>query len=182
MSSTRLLKRPLILVPLIAGVLLPCITFLVIHFLSHASSQSRLVLKDAVSISGQSLPKTDLFELDGKTASPAILRKGKVLLVFFTTDCPACQKELGLLSRVESQISDRVKIYDIGTENPNQIIGFTLEHGIKTKFLLDKDAKLTKLLSVKYFPTKFLIEDGVITKTWFGNSLDQAELFAELGL
>jgi peroxiredoxin len=181
MRRSSSLANPLILVPLIAGGLLPCLIFLVIH-VRRANSQSGLVLKDAVVISGRPLPKTDLLELNGHTVAPAVLQKGKVLLVFFTTDCPACQKELALLSQVESEISDRLKVYDVGVENPKQIISFSQEHAFTTKFLVDKDAKLMTALSVKYFPTKFLLEDGVIVKTWFGNSPNRAALFAELGL
>lgn len=55
------------------------------------------------------------------------------------------------------------------------------EHG-STEIVLDQHAELMKSLSVKYFPTSFLVEDGVITKTWFGNSPNQTELFERLGL
>jgi len=182
MSSTRFLKNPFIFVPLIAGTLLPCIAFLVLHFSRHPDSQSQLVLKDAVVISGQSLPQTELLEIDGNNIPPEMLRKGKVLLVFLRSGCGACQKELTLLSRLEPQISDNVKIYGVGVENRNQIMNFIQENEFKPKILLDKDGKLMKSLSVKYFPTKFLVVDGVIVKTWFGNSPDQAELFRQLGL
>src|SRR5713226_9786635 len=144
MSSTRFLKNPFVLVPLIAGTLLPCIAFLVLHFSHHADSQSQLVLKDAVVISGQSLPQTELLELDGNNIPPEMLRKGKVLLVFLTTGCEACQKELTILSRVESEISDKVRVYGVGVENRNQIITFIKENQFKTKILLDKDRKLMK--------------------------------------
>ena len=182
MFSTRFLKNPFIFVPLIAGILLPCVVFLVLHFSHQANSQSELILKDAVVISGQLLPRTDLIELDGHNVLPETLRKGRVLLVFVTTGCGACQKELKLLSQVESGISAKVKIYGVGVEDPNQIRNFMQANDFKTKMLLDRDAKLMQSLSVKYFPTKFLLEDGVIVNTWFGNSPDQAELFKELGL
>lgn len=182
MLSTKPLKNPFVLIPLLAGTLLPCIVFLILHFSHLAAAKSQLVLKDAVVISGQPLPKIDLVNLNGGSVSPEVLRNGKVLLVFLTTNCPACQKELKLLSRVESQISDKVKIYGVGIQDRNQIIKFIQEHEIKTEILLDKDAELMQSLSVKYFPTKFLIEDGVIVQTWFGNSLNEAELFRQLGL
>ena len=182
MFRTRFLKNPFVLLPLISGVLLPCIAFLILHFSRHANSQSQLVLKDAVVISGQSLPKTDLLELNGNNVSPDMLRRGKVLLVFWTTGCEACQKELKLLSGVESEVSDRVRIYGIAVEDRDRIMTFVQEQEIKTKILLDKDAKLMKSLSVRFFPTKFLVEDGMIVNTSFGNSLDQAALLKELGL
>jgi len=161
---------------------LPCIVFLILHLSQLADAKSQLFLKDAVVISGQPLPNFDLVNLEGARVSPQELRTGKVLLVFLTTNCQACQKEFKLLSRVESQISDQVKIYGVGIQNQNQITKFIQQHEIKTKILLDKDAALMQSLSVKYFPTKFLVEDGVIVKTWFGNSPDESELFKQLGL
>lgn len=182
MSRIRFLKKPITLVPLVAGILIPCVVFLALHFSRQANSQSQLVLRDAVVISGQSLPKTDLLDLNGQNVSPEMLRKGTVLLVFLTTNCPACQKELKLLSSVESEISDKVKIYGIGVEDQNQIINFIQANEVKTNILLDKNAKLMALLRVKYFPTKFLVKDGVIVNTWFGNSLSREGLFQKLGL
>jgi peroxiredoxin len=182
MSSTKTLKNPFVLVPLLAGILLPCVVFLILHLSHLTAAKSQNFLKDAVVISGQPLPKLELVDLEGGKVSPEELRTGKVLLVFLTTNCQACQKELKLLSRVESQLSDKVKIYGVGIQSRNQIIKFIQEHDIKTEILLDKDAALLQSLSVKYFPTKFLVEDGVIVNTWFGNSPDEAELFRQLGL
>ena len=96
MSGTRPLKKRLMLLPLLVGILLPCVVFVVLHLSRQAKSESELVLKDAVVISGQLLPKTHLLELNGNTVSSEILRKGKVVLVFLTTNCQACQKEFKL--------------------------------------------------------------------------------------
>ena len=182
MSATKFLKNPFVLVPLIAGVLLPCTALLVVRLTRPPKPQSDLILKDAVVISGQPLPATELLELDGKQVSPAALRKGKVLLVFLTTHCQACQKEFRLLSTVESEASPKVKVYGIGVEDKSLISDFIQENKVSTEIVLDQHAELMKSLSVKYFPTSFLVEDGVITKTWFGNSPSQTELFERLGL
>ena len=182
MSAAKLLKNPFVLVPLITGVVLPCAAFLVLHFSHNAKSESLVSFKDGVVISGQPLPKTDLLDLNGNKVSPETLRGGKVLLVFMTTGCQPCKKELKLLSSVDSQISSKVRVYGVGVENRSQIMNFIKENEVVTKIVQDEDGSLMRALSVKYFPTKFLIEDGVIVKTWFGNSPNQAELFKQLGL
>jgi thiol-disulfide isomerase/thioredoxin len=182
MSAAKLLKNPFVLVPLVAGVLLPCAALLLVRFTRPATPQSDFVLKDAVVISGQPLPATQLLELDGKEVPPEILRKGKVLLVFLTTHCQACQKEFRLLSTVESETFHKVKFYGVGVEDKSLIIDFIRENKVNTEIVLDQHGELMKSLSVKYFPTSFLIEDGVIVKTWFGNSPSQTELFKHLGL
>jgi hypothetical protein len=67
-------------------------------------------------------------------------------------------------------------------EDKSLIIDFIRENKVSTEIVLDQHGELMKSLSVKYFPTSFLIEDGVIVKTWFGNSPSQTELFKHLGL
>jgi peroxiredoxin len=183
MLAIKLLKNPFVLVPLIAGVLLPCIALLVVRS-THPPKPppSDLDLKDAVVISGRPLPHTELLSLDGRQVPPEILRKGKVLLVFLTTHCQACQKEFRLLSTVESQGSPQVKFYGIGVEDKSLLTDFIKENQVSTQVVWDQHGELMKSLSVKYFPTSFLVQDGVITNTWFGNSPSQTELFKRLGL
>jgi thiol-disulfide isomerase/thioredoxin len=183
MSAAKFVKNPFVLIPLIAGVLLPCAALLVVRFTRPTSPpQSDLVLKDAVVISGEPLPVTELLSLDGKPVPPEILRKGKVLLVFLTTHCQACQKEFKLLSTVASEAPQKVKFYGIGVEDKSLILDFIQENKVNTEIVLDQHGELMKSLSVKYFPTSFLVEDGVIMKTWFGNSPSQNELSKRLGL
>jgi len=182
MSATKLLKSPFILIPLVAGVLLPCAALLIVRFSRPANPQSSaLVLKDAVVISGKPLPTTDLLALDGKKVPPDVLRKGKVLLVFLTTHCEPCQKEFKLLSSVQSETSLKIKIYGVGVEDKSLINDFIQQNEVKTEIVLDQRAELMKSLSVKYFPTSFLVEDGVIVKTWFGNSASRTHLLEHLG-
>jgi peroxiredoxin len=182
MSAARLLRNPVIIVPVFVGALVPCVIFLAIFFSHRNNSLNQLDLKDAVFISGQALPQTDLLEIDGRRASPDLLRNGKVLLVFLTTDCKPCQQEWELLSQVEPEISDRVKIRGVGIEDRQRIIDFTEAHALKTRVLLDHEGRLMSSLKVRYFPTKFLLVDGTIVKTWFGNSPNRETLFKELGL
>ena len=181
MFTVQSFKKPIVLMPMLVGVVAPCLVFLVLHF-SQPRASHALDLKDAVYVSGKPLPNTNLVQLDGNSLSPETLRKGKVLLIFLTTDCAACKKELTLLSQVESTLGQRVRVFGVGVQDRNQISNFLNANEFKTKFLLDKDGLLMTSLQVKYFPTRFLVEDGVITKTTFGNSRSQEDLFRELGL
>lgn len=181
MFTMQSFKKPIIFVPLIMGVMLPCVIFLVLRSSQHQAPHT-LDLHDAVYISGQRLPSTDLTELNGNPVSPDTLRKGKVLLIFLTTDCPACKKELILLSEVEAALGEKVRVFGVGVQDRDQIITFLNTNEFKTKFLIDRDGELMTSLQVRYFPARFLIEDGVIMKTNFGNSRSREELLKELGL
>lgn len=183
MSATRFLKHPFVIIPLVAGVLLPSVAFMLVRWRNqNPAPPSDLDLKDAVVISGKPLPTTELLKLDGKAAPPAELRNGKVLLIFLTTGCGPCKKEFRLLASVETDVSASVKIYGIGVEDKSVIEDFVRENQVKTEILLDSHAQLMKALSVKYFPTSFLVENGVITKTWFGNSASRQQFLEHVGL
>lgn len=182
MSTARFIKNPFVLIPLIAGVVLPCVALLILSFSRPSSSTTPVSFKDGVVISGLALPTTDLFDLNGNTVSPQTLRTGKVLVVFMTTGCEPCRKEMKLLSEVESEMAGKVRVYGIGVESRKKVSNFIAENKIGTNVLLDEDGDLLRALKVKYFPTRFLIQNGVIVNTWFGSSPNQVELFKELGL
>ncbi|HBB93778.1 MAG TPA: hypothetical protein DC054_00145 [Blastocatellia bacterium] len=182
MSVNKFLKNPLVFIPLTVGVLLPCAALLTLHFTRKADSEPRFSLKDAVVISGIALPKTDLLDLDGNKIAPETLRSGKVMLIFMTTGCEPCRKQMEMVSGVEPEMSGKVKVYGVGVENRTKINNFLRDNKVGTRILMDEDGSLMNALSVKVFPTRFLIQDGVIVNTWFGNSATKAELFRELGL
>lgn len=182
MLITKAHRNPFVVVPWILGTLIPCVIFLIVHFSNRAGSETALNLKDAVIISGQPLPNSPLARMNGGNVAPEDLRKGKVLLVFLTTNCPACQKELRLLTRIAPRVSPAIKIYGVGIQDRNQLASFVAEQQLNVEILLDSDARLLHSLGVKYFPTKFLIVDGVIQQTTFGNSVDEAGLLKQLQL
>ena len=43
-------------------------------------------------------------------------------------------------------------------------------------------SQLARSLDIHYFPSKYLVEDGVITKVWRGATQDEAELRQQLGI
>lgn len=175
-------KRPIVLMPMLFGILLPCVGFIAFRHFSRPSLQPPLILSDAIYISNESLPSTDLLDLHGKAFASEGLREGKVLLVFVTTDCPACLKELNLLTDMKRTLEPKVKVFAVGVQDRLKILDFVNTHQFSTKMLVDKDAELMRRLHVKYFPARFVLQDGIILKTTFGNSVSSDHLSRELGL
>ncbi len=166
---------------MIVGILLPCTAFVVVH-LSRREPPLKLVLSDAVIISDEPLPHHQLRNLDGSLLSGEPLRHGKVLLMFFTTDCKPCRQELALLSQLQPQLATKLDVYGVGIQSGPRTRSFITEQGFNIRIVLDGNGELMNALGVKYFPTKFLLQDGVIKKTWFGNSPNEADLLKELDL
>jgi hypothetical protein len=48
--------------------------------------------------------------------------------------------------------------------------------------LVDMSAQLAKSLDIHYFPSTYLIEDGVIIYVWRGATQDEAELRRRLNI
>jgi peroxiredoxin len=125
----------------------------------------------------QPLPAYHLATLrEQKELSPDELRRGRVLLVFLTTGCGPCIKELDVVSRLYRDAPQELRIYGVGIERPAQIETFVKEFDLKFPMLIDMSAQLAKSLDIHYFPSTYLIEDGVIIHIWRGATQDEAEL------
>jgi len=111
----------------------------------------------------------------------AKLTKGKVLLVFLTTDCDACKKEISNISQALPSLVPKVYVYGVYVEKRDRVSSFTAENEIIFPVLLDSGGKVFGALGIKLIPAKILIEDGTITKTWFGSSPSKSALIKDIG-
>lgn len=109
------------------------------------------------------------------------LRKGKVLLVFLTLGCGACKKEIPNVSDALPFLDHRISIYAVYVEEQNNVERFIQESQISFPVLLDVGGRVFAGLHVTLIPTKVLMEDGIITKIWFGSSPNKSTLIRDLG-
>ncbi|MGB8508087.1 MAG: TlpA disulfide reductase family protein [Pyrinomonadaceae bacterium] len=137
---------------------------------------------EATSTSGQPLPAYRLADLSQQELSPDELRHGRVLLVFLTTSCEACIKDLDVVTRLNHDAPSDLRVYGVGIERPAQIETFVKEFDLKFPVLVDMGAQLARSLDIHYFPSKYLVKDGVITKIWRGATQDEAELRQQLDI
>jgi peroxiredoxin len=110
------------------------------------------------------------------------LSHGRVLLVYLTTSCKPCLEEIGVISRLRARAPASLQVYGVSIERPAQVATFVKEVDLKFPMLVDVDAQLARSLDIHYFPSAFLIEDGVITKTWRGVTQDEADLYHQLDI
>jgi peroxiredoxin len=57
---------------------------------------------------------------------------------------------------------------------------FAKEFDLKFPLLIDAGGKLAGSLDIHYFPSTYLVEDGVITKSWRGVIRDEADFRHQL--
>ncbi|HEY0428722.1 MAG TPA: TlpA disulfide reductase family protein [Pyrinomonadaceae bacterium] len=170
--------KPFVTVPLILGVFLSFSIFLNIWKQHRLKSE----LNEAVKISNVSLPKSNLVNYKNNVNYFDDVEKGKTFLIFLSSKCDACKKELGMISDNLPKISNEYKVYGASIEDKSIVTDFVKENNIAFPVLIDSGAEIFRSLQLKYFPTKMIIENGVITKTWFGSSPSQETLLKELNL
>jgi peroxiredoxin len=131
--------------------------------------------------SGSLLPRARLINLQTNHDDYQNVTRGKVLLLFVTTDCDACRKELSNVSQVAPGLASKLTVYGVGIEDRASVKNFLAANPINFTFLLDPGAVILSRLGFKLMPTKVLLQNGVITKVWYGSSPDKSTLIKEIG-
>ncbi len=174
MKIRRGIKGLSIIVSVLLGLLIPCL-----FYLYFFDVEERQPLPNAIEITNQPLPASTLVDVEGFNVSSKV-REGKVLIIFLSSNCPACKKDVEIISKIYTNLSPKIQIYGVSIEKKDDILTFANKNGIKFPILIDVNAELFNKLQIRYFPTKFLIEDGVIIKTLFGNFPNEEKVFEDL--
>ena len=95
MQIKRKLKELNIIIPIFIGIIIPCF----LYFYFSVPKDSRNPLPQPTSISNQPLPNSELLEIKNNTDFSEKVRNGKALLIFLTPNCPACKKDVELISK-----------------------------------------------------------------------------------
>lgn len=182
-------NKKLLLLSVTAGLLISALlaVFLLKTSAQKSSAQKqpdarpRAVLPEAKTMD-KPLPVARLADLEGRDVSPDELRRGRYLLVFMTAGCSPCVEEAGSISRLLQSGSSPLHVVGVGVENAGRVADFVRENDIKFPVILDKNAELREALDVRIFPSKYLVEDGVVKKAWYGTAADEAVLRGQLAL
>lgn len=75
-----------------------------------------------------------------------------------------------------------LRVYGVAIERPAQVATFVEEFDLKFPVLIDMGSQLARSLDIHHFPSKYLVEEGVITKVWRGATQDEAELRRQLSI
>ena len=103
------------------------------------------------------------------------------MLVFVTTDCDACSKELVNVSQAQPSLASKVTVYAVGIEDRESVNTFIQANHVAVPVLLDPGAVIISRLGFKLMPTKVLLQDGVILRIWYGSSPNAGALTRDVG-
>jgi len=136
----------------------------------------------AASKEGERLPAHSLMSLERREAVGDELHKGRVLIVYLTTSCKACIKEAEIIARLQRDAPPGLRIYGVAIEGPTQVEAFAKEFNLTFPFLIDNQSRLARALNIERFPSKYFVQDGVITKVWRGLTPNPNELRQQLDI
>lgn len=106
-----------------------------------------------------------LEDLNGNKVKLSYYKGQGVLLVFSTTWCSYCRKEIPQLKELYAKYKEKgLEIINIDIqESKDKVSAFTIKHKLPYKVLLDTDGKVASMFGVRGVPTKVLIsKDGTI--------------------
>ncbi len=119
-------------------------------------------------------PHAKLLDIYGSKVDEAVLRRGKVILVFVTPECDACLTESKFLQTLFTRRSD-VSFYGLipfgaPPESPK-----ALEKTFPFRVFYDEGNSFVSTMGIDRVPVKVFLEDGIIKKGWIGAAqTDQA--------
>jgi len=168
--------RPIIILPVLIGMVASFLIFLTIW----ERRKEKLLFKDSFARSS-SLPQGRMINLQTNQDDYEKLKKGKVLLVYLTRGCDACKKEIPNIAQALPSLVPKMAVYGVYIEERSEVDRFVQENQITFPILLDNGGRIFGALGITLIPAKVLIEDGTITKIWFGSSPSKSALIKDVG-
>ena len=115
-------------------------------------------------------PHAQLVDVYGAAVDEQILRTGKVVVVFVTTDCDACATESKFLEPLVSRRTD-VTFYGLVPFGPRPKSPAAGEKLFPFKTFYDQGNSFIATMGINRVPVKVFLENGVIKKGWIGAAI-----------
>jgi peroxiredoxin len=127
------------------------------------------------------LPLLDLVDYKTKAKFGDDLRHGRVLLLYVLTGCRGCQTEADMIVQSSLRKDSNIRVFAVANEDERLIDEFSKSHNLDFPILLDKDGIFRDDFGITFFPSNFLINEGVVEKSWAGTPKSISELKDKLG-
>jgi len=111
-----------------------------------------------------------LVDSDGAKVDEQILRKGRVVVVFITTDCDACLAEGKFLQTVIDRRRD-VTFYGLVPFGTRPNSSDEAQKAFPFRVFYDEANSFVMTMGINRVPVKVFLEDGIIKKGWIGAAL-----------
>lgn len=167
----NVLSNPKTLVLILAANLVVLVSLFAWFYTSYLGTESAEATCNgeylSKTLTNNLLPSYELIDLNGNNEYENLI-KGKVLLIFLSSECSACQKEVVFLSKHFSEISSRVRIVGVTTESRKRAESFSADYKLQFPLVLDKNGDMMFEAGVRCTPTNFILDNGIVKKIHFG--------------
>lgn len=127
------------------------------------------------SLINKPLPPAQLIDLNGSKVDEQILRRGKVILIFVTTDCNACLTESRFLQTILERRTD-VSFYGLIPFGKTPDTTQAAEKMFPFRVFYDEGNSYVRSMGINRVPVKVFLEDGIIKRGWIGAAMtDQSK-------
>jgi peroxiredoxin len=149
-------------------VLVFCAGFVVFYTRNNRSTPAR----EPVSFSGQILPYAELVDESDQRVADSQLKTGRVVLVFLSADCDACQRESEFLKDLVNKRPD-VRFYGVISFGDKEHSLREAKHKFPFQVFYDRGFRLSGQLGINKVPVKLFVENGIMKKSWGGATVDE---------
>ena len=158
-----------------------CVSFVVLYYRIQRTQILPVELPEtSKSLINKPLPRAQLIELNGSRIDEQILRRGKVILVFVTTDCDSCVTESKFLQTILDRRAD-VSFYGLIPFGKTPDSSLVAGKRFPFRVFYDEGNSFVLSMGINRVPVKVFLEDGIRKKGWIGAAMtDQSQrLFLE---
>jgi peroxiredoxin len=139
---------------------------------SRAESKEETIVASGEPAPSKSLidkpfPPAQLIDTSGARADEQLLRRGKVVVVFVTMDCDACETESKFLRTVLDRRKD-VAFYGIVPFGQRPESADAAAQKFPFRVFYDENDSFVYSMGINRVPVKVYLEDGIIKKGWIG--------------
>lgn len=104
------------------------------------------------------------------------IKKGNVILNFWATYCPPCEREMPALNAAYHDLSDSVQLYAVNVEEPTRIVNQYIKNKqLDFPILLDRTGELKDAYTITTLPTTLFVKNGEVVHTVKGE-ITEAEI------
>ncbi len=121
----------------------------------------------------QSLPDLTFVKENGDKLTLSSMRGKIVVLSYWASWCPYCQKELEQASKIKAMLSEYPDVeywlvdkLDTPKETKEQALAYLKENKIPFRTVFDEEIRVYKQLGVKVVPTTLIIDEQGVLKAW----------------
>lgn len=130
---------------------------------------------------GSPIADVELTDSAGRTVQSATLVGQPLVINFWYSSCPPCERELPAFATVERELRQRIRFVGINPlDSAAEAARFAARAGVEFETLFDRAGNLSTALSVVGFPTTVLVDETGVVVFQHTGELDAAALRAAI--